>query len=72
MSERGDLHSASCAYADLRDIVIDESKSVPDRVKSFLEQVRDPYIFKVGDILVKVRYTGDAGLTESLITLMTE
>lgn len=41
---------------DLNDVYIDTTLSVEDRIKSFIEQVRNPYVFKVGDIAVKVVY----------------
>lgn len=41
---------------DLRDIKVDTGKTVYERVESFLSQVRNPYLFKVGDIIVKVSF----------------
>ncbi len=55
---------------DLRDIQIDGSLAVPERVASFLEQVKNPYLFKVGDIFVKVNYKDKKDLSESLLTLL--
>lgn len=42
--------------ADLRDITVDKGKSVYERTQSFLAQVHNPYMFKVGDIAIKVSY----------------
>lgn len=44
------------ALADLRDITVDKGKSVYERTQNFLDQVHNPYLFKVGDIAVKVSY----------------
>lgn len=41
---------------DLNTVVIDESLPVPDRVASFVEQIKNPYCFRVGNIAVKVKY----------------
>ncbi|MDO5462994.1 MAG: hypothetical protein Q4F99_05885 [bacterium] len=41
---------------DLRDITVDKSQSVYERFESFMMQVRNPYLFKVGDVAVKVAY----------------
>lgn len=44
------------SLVDLRDISIDTSKSVFERMESFIVQVKNPYLFKIGDIVVKVSY----------------
>ena len=41
---------------DIRDIHIDTSLPVEERVKSYLQQVKDPYCFRVGDVKVRVSY----------------
>ena len=43
---------------DIRDVVIDKSLTLEERVKSYVEQIKDPYCFKVGDIVVRVSYAG--------------
>lgn len=59
-------------FTDLREIKIDESKKVPERVENFLEQVKNPYLFKVGDVFVKVNYKDGKDLADSLISLLSE
>lgn len=59
-------------FTDLREIQIDESKKVPERVENFLEQVKNPYLFKVGDVFVKVNYKDGKDLSDSLITLLSD
>ena len=59
-------------FTDLREIQIDESKKVPERVENFLEQVGNPYLFKVGDVFVKVNYKDGKDLSDSLITLLSD
>lgn len=41
---------------DLNDVYIDTSLPVEERIRSFIEQVKNPYVFKVGDVAVKVVY----------------
>lgn len=44
------------SLVDIRDVKIDTSLSVPERIKSYLEQVKNPYYFRVGDVAVHVCY----------------
>lgn len=49
----------SCNKADLvdiRTIEIDKNKSQMERLLSFIQAVKNPYLFKVGDIAVKVSF----------------
>ena len=39
---------------DIRDVKIDRTLPTEERIRSFVEQIRDPYKFKVGDVVVKV------------------
>lgn len=51
-----------CNKEDLRDlesIVIDPVKPKAERMLDFLYQIKNPYLFKVGDIAVKVVYGKD-------------
>lgn len=43
---------------DLRDVKIDPALSQEERIRSFIEQVKNPYRFKVGDVVVNVSYSG--------------
>ena len=40
--------SSAEVVTDLREVQIDASKPIPERVESFLTQVKNPYLFKVG------------------------
>ncbi len=44
------------ALVDIRTVVIDTSRPIPERIASYLEQIKNPYIFKVGNTVVRVRY----------------
>lgn len=56
---------------DIRDVVIDKSLTLEDRVRSYVEQIKDPYCFKVGDVVVRVSYAGkDKSLTDSFTSMI--
>ena len=44
---------------DLRDIHIDENLPWEERSKSFVKQVKNPRLFKVGKVVVSVGFTND-------------
>ena len=46
--------------ADLRDVQIDTSLPVRERMVSYLQQVGNPYLFKVDGIVVKATYLPQA------------
>ena len=39
---------------DIRDVVIDRTLPVEERIKSYVQQIKNPYCFKVGDVKVKL------------------
>lgn len=41
---------------DIRDVEIDRSLSKEDRIRSFISQIKNPYCFKCGDIIVKTSF----------------
>ncbi|MCD7822684.1 MAG: hypothetical protein LUG86_01490 [Oscillospiraceae bacterium] len=44
------------SLVDIRDVRIDRSQPVEERMKSYVEQIKNPYMFKVGDTVVRVSY----------------
>lgn len=58
------------SLVDLRDISIDRTQSVPQRVSTFFQQVHNPYLFKVGDVVVKVKYGNGKSITDALATAL--
>ena len=44
------------ALADISGMEIDMSLPREERCRQFLEKVRNPYCYKVGDVVVKVRF----------------
>ena len=44
------------SLVDIRDVKIDTSLPVEERIKSYVEQIKNPYMFKVGKTVVRVSY----------------
>ena len=59
------------ALVDIRDVKLDSSLDQAERVKSFLKQIKNPYCFRVGDVVVNVAYTkGGATLNDCFADLL--
>lgn len=41
---------------DIRDVHIEEHHSKEEKIKSFINQVKNPYCYRCGDVVVKVSY----------------
>lgn len=54
------------SLVDIRDITVDKTKSVKEKIEDFAEKVKNPYLFKVGDVAVKVIYNGEKDFSEAL------
>ena len=55
------------SLVDLRDVKIDSGKSVPEKMNDYFEQIKNPYLFKVGDTVVKVEF-GDGKDFSDILT----
>ena len=59
------------SLVDIRDVKIDRSMSVEDRVKSYVEQIKNPYMFKVGNTVVRVSYANtQATINDNFVNLL--
>ena len=59
MKENNQTTADMSGLVDIRDVKVDRSLPVEDRIRSYVEQVKDPYCFRVGDVKVRVcRCTG--------------
>lgn len=54
------------SLVDLHDVKIDTQKSVPEKMNDYFEQIKNPYLFKVGDVRVKVSFSGERSFTDVL------
>ncbi len=54
--------------SDIGSIEIDKSKSVESRIKSYLEQVGNPFLVKVGEYILKFTYADcDGDLDDRMV-----
>ncbi len=60
----------SLPLVDIRNIHIDTALPQQERIRSFIEQVKDPYRFRVGDVVVNVSYTGGGTLNDRFAEMM--
>ena len=59
------------SLVDIRDVKIDRSMSVEDRMKSYVEQIKNPYMFKVGNMVVRVSYANtQATINDNFVNLL--
>lgn len=59
------------SLVDIRDVTIDRSMSVEDRMKSYVEQIKNPYMFKVGNTVVRVSYANtQATINDNFVNLL--
>ncbi|MBQ2841211.1 MAG: hypothetical protein IJE70_07690 [Oscillospiraceae bacterium] len=56
MSNELDRKEMLDALVDIRDVKVDRSQPMEERLKSYVEQIKNPYLFKVGDTIVRVSY----------------
>lgn len=47
--------------ADITKISLDGCRTKEEKIKSFIEQVGNPYCYRVGDVIVKTRYNENGG-----------
>ena len=53
--------------ADIRDVKIDGSLPEEERLRRYLEQIKNPYCFLCGEIPVKIRFSADGGELEEIL-----
>lgn len=59
------------SLVDIRDVKIDRSMSVEDRMKSYVEQIKNPYMFKVGNTVIRVSYANtQATINDNFVNLL--
>ena len=59
------------SLVDIRDVKIDRSMPVEERMKSYVEQIKNPYMFKVGSTVVRVSYANtQATINDNFVNLL--
>lgn len=59
MKESNETAADLSSLVDIRDVTVDRSLPVEDRIRSYVEQVKNPYCFRVGDVKVRVAFASD-------------
>ena len=57
MEQKHQIDKNMDGLIDIRDVKLDSSLGQAERIQSFLQQIKNPYCFKVGDVIVNVAYT---------------
>ena len=52
------------SLVDIREITVDKELPVEERIRDFMDKVKNPYCFRVGSVAVKVAFTKDGGSFE--------
>lgn len=59
------------SLVDIRNVKLDFSAPVQERMKSYVQQIKNPYMFKVGDVVVRVSYANTAAtINDSFANLL--
>lgn len=53
-------------FVDLKTLSIDKTKSQPERLKQFISDVKNPYMVRVGDTVVQIKFTGGRNFSDAL------
>lgn len=65
---------SSCNLNDLPDVTnlnIDVEEPIINRARKYFKDVKNPYIFRVGDVGVKINCSGDKNLSDSIMNIVT-
>lgn len=54
---------------DIRNVRIDSGLPIRDRVKSMVQQIKDPYHFRYKDLTVHINFIGQDSLEDRIIEL---
>ena len=64
-------YASADQLVDIRDVKIDSSLPTEERIKSFVEQIRDPHQFKIGSTVVHVAFANTQNtLTDNFINMV--
>lgn len=65
------LTSSEDQLVDIRNVKIDQSLPTKERVQSFIEQIKNPYRFKVGDTIVNVSFANtQQTITDNFVNMI--
>ena len=55
---------------DITTVKLNPSDSVEKRLDSYIQQIKNPYLFKVSDIAVKIEFAGEKSFEALLASLL--
>ena len=59
------------SLVDIRSVKIDPAQPVEERMRSYVEQIRNPYMFKVGGTVVRVSYANtQSTINDNFVNLL--
>ena len=59
------------SLVDIRDVEIDKTLPIEERMKSYVEQIKNPYMFMVGETIVRVSYANtQETLNDNFVNLL--
>ena len=71
MEQKHQIDKNMDGLIDIRDVKLDSSLGQAERIQSFLQQIKNPYCFKEGDVIVNVAYTeGGATLNDCFADML--
>lgn len=71
MAEKMTVDRPLDELVDIRTVHVNRSLPLEERVRSYVEQVKNPYCFRVGNVKVRVSYAGkDNTLNDSFSTML--
>ena len=53
-------------FVDLKNLAIDKTKPIEERLKQFITDVKNPYMVRVDDTLVQIEFTGGRNFLDAL------
>ena len=53
-------------FTDIKTLTIDKTKPRDERLRQYIADVKNPYIVRVGDTLVKIEFTGGKNFSDAL------
>jgi hypothetical protein len=65
----GGMNMTALPLVDIQDIKIDQSLPVKDRVKSMVQQLKNPYHFKHKSVTVHINYVGRDSLEDKIVEI---
>ena len=71
MTRDGSREELLDSLVDIRSVKIDPAKPVEERMRSYVEQIKNPYMFKVGSTVVRVSYADtQATINDNFVNLL--